>query len=82
MLALAVTGLIKHREADMRTQVAIIGGGPAGLMLCHMLQLDGIESVVLEKYPRQRVLQRIRAGVRDAGSVTLLRDVGLGDRSR
>ncbi len=64
----------------MRTQVAIIGGGPAGLMLSHMLQLDGIESIVLEKFPRASVLQRIRAGVLEAGSVTLLRDVGLGDR--
>ena len=64
----------------MRTQVAIIGGGPAGLMLSHMLQLDGIESIVLEKYPKEHVLQRIRAGVLEAGSVTLLRDVGLGER--
>ncbi len=64
----------------MRTQVAIIGGGPAGLLLSHMLHLDGIESIVLEKSPREQVLRRIRAGVLEAGSVTLLRDVGLGDR--
>lgn len=49
-------------------------------MLSHILHLEGIESVVLEKYSRAHVLQRIRAGVLEAGSVTLLRDVGLGDR--
>ena len=64
----------------MRTQVAIIGGGPAGLMLSYMLQVDGIESIVVEKYPKAHVLQRIRAGVLEAGSVSLLRDVGLGER--
>lgn len=64
----------------MRTQVAIIGGGPAGLMLSHILHLEGIESIVLEKHPRQHVLDRIRAGVLEAGSVKLLRDVGLGER--
>lgn len=64
----------------MRTQVAIIGGGPAGLMLSHMLHLEGIESVVLEKHTRAHVLERIRAGVLEAGSVELLRDVGLGKR--
>ncbi len=64
----------------MRTQVAIVGGGPAGLMLSHLLHLDGIDSIVVEKHPRERVLQRIRAGVLEAGSVQLLRDVGLGGR--
>ena len=64
----------------MRTQVAIVGGGPAGLMLSHILHLEGIDSVVLEKHPRAYVLDRIRAGVLEAGSVQLLRDVGLGDR--
>jgi len=64
----------------MRTQVVIVGGGPAGLMLSHMLHLEGIESVVLEKHPRAHVLQRIRAGVLEAGTVELLREVGLGAR--
>ena len=64
----------------MRTQVAIVGGGPAGLMLSHLLHLDGIDSIVVEKHPREHVLQRIRAGVLEAGSVQLLRDVGLGER--
>jgi p-hydroxybenzoate 3-monooxygenase len=64
----------------MRTQVAIIGGGPAGLMLSHILHLEGIDSIVVEKHPRAHVLERIRAGVLEAGTVQLLRDVGLGER--
>jgi p-hydroxybenzoate 3-monooxygenase len=64
----------------MRTQVAIIGGGPAGLLLSHMLRRDGIESVVLERQTRAHVLARIRAGVLEAGTIELLRAVGLGDR--
>lgn len=63
-----------------RTQVAIIGGGPAGLLLAHMLDLHGIKSVVLERQTRDYVLQRIRAGVLEHGTVQLLRDVGLGER--
>jgi p-hydroxybenzoate 3-monooxygenase len=63
-----------------RTQVAIIGGGPAGMLLSHMLHLDGIDSVVLERQPRDHVLKRIRAGVLEYGTVKLLRDVGLGER--
>ena len=64
----------------MRTQVAIIGGGPAGLLLSHILHFEGVESVVLEKHPRAHVLERIRAGVLEAGTVQLLRDTGLGAR--
>src|SRR5271163_2019855 len=57
----------------LSTQVAIIGGGPAGLLLSHMLNLDGIESVVLERQSKDHVLQRIRAGVLESGTVKLLR---------
>jgi p-hydroxybenzoate 3-monooxygenase len=64
----------------MRTQVAIIGGGPAGLLLSHILDRNGIDSIVLERQSRQHVLRRIRAGVLEAGTVRLLREVGLGDR--
>lgn len=64
----------------MRTQVAIIGGGPAGLLLSHMLALEGIDSVVLERRSRAHVLSRIRAGLLEAGSVGLLKSVGLGAR--
>lgn len=63
-----------------RTQVAIIGGGPAGLLLSHMLHRDGIDSIVLERQSRTHVLGRIRAGVLEAGTVELLREVGLGAR--
>ena len=51
----------------MRTQVAIIGGGPAGLLLSHILDRNGIDSVVLERQTRQHVLRRVRAGVLEAG---------------
>jgi p-hydroxybenzoate 3-monooxygenase len=64
----------------MRTQVSIVGGGPAGLLLSHILHRNGIDSVVLERHARQHVLQRIRAGALEQGSVTLLREVGLADR--
>jgi p-hydroxybenzoate 3-monooxygenase len=63
-----------------RTQVAIIGGGPAGLLLSHILHRNGIESIVLERQSRSHVLERIRAGVLEAGTVALLREVGLGER--
>jgi len=64
----------------VRTQVAIIGGGPAGLLLSHMLALDGIDSIVVERRSRAHVLGRIRAGLLEAGSVDLLRSAGLGAR--
>lgn len=64
----------------MKTQVAIIGGGPAGMLLSELLSRSGIESVVLEHHGRERVLSRIRAGVLEPGTVALLRDVGLGER--
>ncbi len=63
-----------------RTQVAIIGGGPAGLLLSHLLHLDSIENVVFERQTKAHVLKRIRAGVLEYGSVRLLRDAGLGQR--
>ncbi|OGA21243.1 MAG: 4-hydroxybenzoate 3-monooxygenase [Betaproteobacteria bacterium RIFCSPLOWO2_02_FULL_67_19] len=64
----------------MRTQVAIIGGGPAGLLLSELLHQAGIESVVLESRSRAYVLGRIRAGVLEQGSVEVLRAAGLGER--
>jgi p-hydroxybenzoate 3-monooxygenase len=65
-----------------RTQVAIIGGGPAGSLLSHLLHQHGIDSVVLERRSRDYVLSRIRAGVLEAGSVRTLEEAGLGDRMR
>src|SRR5882724_8331582 len=64
----------------MRTQVAIVGAGPAGLLLSHLLWLDGIDSVVLENRDREYVERRVRAGVCEHPTVELLREVGLADR--
>jgi p-hydroxybenzoate 3-monooxygenase len=64
----------------MRTQVGIVGAGPAGLTLAHLLQRDGIESVVLESRSREYVEARIRAGVLEQGTVDLLVDSGAGER--
>jgi p-hydroxybenzoate 3-monooxygenase len=66
--------------AIARTPVGIVGGGPAGLILCHLLRLRGIESVVLEARSRQYIEQRVRAGVLEQGTVGLLSDAGLGAR--
>src|SRR2546423_1710638 len=62
------------------TQVGIIGAGPAGLMLSHLLHRQGIESVVLEARSRDYVERRIRAGVLEQGSAELLTSTGVGDR--
>jgi p-hydroxybenzoate 3-monooxygenase len=64
----------------LQTKVGIIGAGPAGLLLSHLLHLEGIESVVLEARSRDYVEQRVRAGVLEQGTVDLLLDKGLGDR--
>ena len=60
--------------------MAIIGAGPAGTLLSHLLHLAGIDSVVLERQSRSHVLSRIRAGVLEWGSVGVLRDAGVGAR--
>ncbi|CAD6562958.1 4-hydroxybenzoate 3-monooxygenase [Paraburkholderia sabiae] len=64
----------------MRTQVAIIGAGPAGLLLSHLLRLAGIESIVLESRSRDHCEHRIRAGVLEQGTVDTLNEAGLGAR--
>jgi p-hydroxybenzoate 3-monooxygenase len=64
----------------MRTQVGIVGAGPAGLTLAQLLAREGIESVILENRSREYVEKRIRAGVLEQGTVDLLRDAGVGDR--
>jgi p-hydroxybenzoate 3-monooxygenase len=65
---------------ETRTQVIIIGGGPAGMLLSHILIGAGIDNIVLERRSRTYVLQRIRAGVLEPGSVAFLREQGLGAR--
>jgi p-hydroxybenzoate 3-monooxygenase len=69
-------------SSSSRTQVAIIGAGPAGLLLSHLLHRRGIESVVLESRSRQGVESTVRAGVLEQGTVDLLVACGLGDRLR
>jgi p-hydroxybenzoate 3-monooxygenase len=64
----------------VRTQVGIVGAGPAGLVLAHLLHLEGIESVVLEARDREYVQQRVRAGVLEQNTVDLLRAAGVADR--
>jgi p-hydroxybenzoate 3-monooxygenase len=66
----------------MRTQVGIVGAGPAGLMLAHLLRLEGIDSAVVEARSREHVEQRIRAGVLEQGTVDLLCAAGVGERMR
>ena len=57
---------------ELRTQVGIVGAGPAGLVLSHLLHLQGIESVVVETRSRQYVEERVRAGVLEQGTADLL----------
>jgi p-hydroxybenzoate 3-monooxygenase len=64
----------------VRTQVAIVGAGPAGLLLSHLLGLEGIDSVLIERQTAEYVRNRIRAGILEAGTVELLRQAGLGAR--
>ncbi len=67
-------------SAAERTEVAIVGAGPAGLLLSHLLALEGIESVVLERRSRDYCLARVRAGVLEHDIAALIRDVGVGGR--
>jgi p-hydroxybenzoate 3-monooxygenase len=64
----------------MKTQVAIVGAGPAGLLLSHLLHLQGIESVVLEMRSRADIEATIRAGVLEQGSMDILNEAGVGER--
>ena len=64
----------------LSTQVAIVGAGPAGLMLGHLLHLHGIDSVIVENRSRDYVIERVRAGVLEQGTVDLMTSAGVGDR--
>ena len=66
----------------MRTQVGIIGAGPAGLLLSQLLHLRGIESVIIESRSREAIEATIRAGVLEQGTVDLMTEIGAGDRLR
>ncbi|PCE30189.1 4-hydroxybenzoate 3-monooxygenase [Burkholderia ubonensis] len=66
----------------MRTQVAIIGAGPSGLLLSHLLRLQGVDSILVEARSREYCENRIRAGVLEQGTVDTLNAAGLGDRMR
>ena len=61
---------------DMRTRVAIIGAGPAGLLLSHLLHLRGIDSILIERQSAEYVQSRIRAGILESGTTDLLKQAG------
>ena len=65
-----------------RTQVGIVGAGPSGLLLAQLLHRNGIDSIIVERQSRDYVLSRIRAGVLEQGTVTLLEQAGVGERMR
>ena len=65
---------------EIRTQVGIVGAGPAGLMLGHLLHLQGIHSFIIEDRSQEHVIERVRAGVLEQSTVDLMREVGVGDR--
>jgi p-hydroxybenzoate 3-monooxygenase len=69
-------------NAAVRTQVAIVGAGPAGLMLAHLLHRSGIESIIIETRSRDYVERRVRAGVLEHGTANLLEETGVGARMR
>jgi p-hydroxybenzoate 3-monooxygenase len=67
---------------QMRTQVGIVGAGPAGLVLGHLLRLEGIESVVLEARSREYCQERVRAGLLEQNTADLLVEMGVGQRMK
>ena len=64
----------------MHKQVGIVGAGPAGLILSHLLLRQGIDSIIIEKYSRSHVEERVRAGVLEQGTVEMILELGLGER--
>jgi p-hydroxybenzoate 3-monooxygenase len=72
--------LLEYRFRGMRTQVAILGAGPAGLFLSLLLDRIGIESVILELHNQQYIEERVRAGLLEHGTVQLMHELGVGER--
>ncbi len=66
--------------APIRTRVAIVGAGPAGLLLSHLLHRDGIDSIVLDNRSRDDIEKTIRAGILENGTVDLLVETGASER--
>ena len=70
---------MRSMAQTLRTQVAIVGAGPAGMLLAHLLDEAGVESVVVETRSEEYVAARFRAGILEQSTVDLLQSVGLGD---
>ena len=64
----------------MRTQVGIIGAGPAGLILAQLLHQQGIDSVILERKSRDSIEGTVKAGILEQTTIDILREIGVGDR--
>jgi p-hydroxybenzoate 3-monooxygenase len=75
-----MAGRVRNADMNERTQVGIVGAGPAGLVLGQLLHQRGIEAVVLEARSREYVEQRVRAGVLEQGTVDLMKAMGVGER--
>jgi p-hydroxybenzoate 3-monooxygenase len=73
------TSSTQAQGATVRTQVGIVGAGPAGLMLSHLLHQRGVESVVIDLQTRETIEQTIKAGILEQGTVDLMRQTGVGD---
>ena len=71
---------MKLNKSSARTRVVVVGGGPSGLLLSQLLERAGIETIILERRSRDYVLGRIRAGVLESGTVSLLREAGVSAR--
>src|SRR5580692_9748442 len=72
--------MLGRERVNVRTQIGIVGAGPAGLVLAHLLHLQGIESIVIESRSRQYCEERVRAGLLEQGTVDLLIETGVGER--
>src|ERR1700733_6146086 len=72
--------ILRLFEMQRRTQIGIVGAGPAGLMLSHLLHLQGIESIIVENRSREHCESRVRAGVLEKGTADLLVESGVGER--